>query len=380
MAHTTPALIPSLFIGLMSGTSMDGVDGVLASFDSQPTRIATLAAAHRAFPAELRAALMALQAPGDHEIHRESLAANALARLYALCVADLLEQAGVAAAQVCAIGVHGQTIRHQPAAGYTRQTNNPALLAELSGIDVIADFRSRDIAAGGQGAPLVPAFHQAVFSDPAQTIVLANIGGIANISILDPASDTAAGFDTGPGNALMDGWIFRHRGRHYDDNGEWAASGRVDAALLQALLQEPYLALPPPKSTGRDLFHADWLAARLAPFGMLAPVDVQATLARYTAVTLAEAIHRHAPAAKALYICGGGAFNTHLLEELRAALAHLNQPIAVAATDTLGMAAQQVEALAFAWLAQRFIARLPGNLPAVTGALGPRILGALYPA
>ena len=376
MAHTTTAL----FIGLMSGTSMDGVDGVLASFSGQPTRITTLAAAHRPFPDDLRAALMTLQAPGHNEIHRESLAADALARLYARCVADLLEQAGVAAEEVHAIGVHGQTIRHQPGAGYTRQTNNPALLAELSGIDVIADFRSRDIAAGGQGAPLVPAFHHAMFADPAQTIVLANIGGIANISILDPADDTATGFDTGPGNALMDGWIFRHRGRHYDDGGNWAASGRVDAALLQALLQEPYLALPPPKSTGRDLFHADWLATRLAPFGMLVPVDVQATLARYTAVTLAEAIHRHAPAARAVYICGGGAFNTHLLDELRAALAQLQQPITVAATDALGMAAQHVEALAFAWLAQRFVARQPGNLPAVTGALGPRILGALYPA
>ncbi|MFS0755383.1 anhydro-N-acetylmuramic acid kinase [Noviherbaspirillum sp. 1P10PC] len=376
MAHTNS----SLFIGLMSGTSMDGVDGVLASIGSEPTRITTLAAAHRPFPDELRAALMALQAPGENEIHRESLAADALARLYAQCVADLLDEAGVSAAQVCAIGVHGQTIRHQPGAGYTRQTNNPALLAELAGIDVIADFRSRDIAAGGQGAPLVPAFHHAMFADPAQAIVLANIGGIANISILDPASDSAAGFDTGPGNALMDGWIFRHRGRHYDDQGSWAASGRVDAALLQALLDEPYLALPPPKSTGRDLFHADWLAARLGPFGMLAPVDVQATLARYTAVTLAEAIHRHAPAARAVYVCGGGAFNTHLLDELGAALAQLKQPVAIAATDALGMAAQHVEALAFAWLAQRFVARLPGNLPAVTGARGPRIMGALYPA
>ncbi len=376
MAHK----IPALFIGLMSGTSMDGVDGVLASFGSEPTRITTLAAAHRPFPDALRAALMALQAPGDNEIHRESLAADALARLYAQCVADLLEQAGVAAEDVSAIGVHGQTIRHQPAAGYTRQTNNPALLAELSGIDVIADFRSRDIAAGGQGAPLVPAFHHAMFADPAQTIVLANIGGIANISILDPSNDSATGFDTGPGNALMDGWISRHRGRHYDDAGNWAASGQVDAALLQALLQEPYLALPPPKSTGRDLFHADWLAARLVPFGMLDPVDVQATLARYTAVTLADAIHRHAPAARAVYVCGGGAFNTHLLEEIGAALAQRNQPVTIAATDALGVAAQHVEALAFAWLAQRFVARQPGNLPAVTGARGPRILGALYPA
>lgn len=370
----------NLHIGLMSGTSMDGVDGVLASFSGESARITTLAAAYLPFPDELRTALMALQAPGDNEIHREALAADALARIYARCVDQLLRQAGTSAAQVRAIGVHGQTIRHQPNAGYTRQTNNPALLAELSGIDVIADFRSRDIAAGGQGAPLVPAFHQAAFADPTRTIVLANIGGIANISILDPALASATGFDTGPGNALMDGWMLRHRGRHYDENGDWAAGGTVDASLLGALLDEPYLALPPPKSTGRDLFHAEWLAERLQPFGTLAPQDVQATLARYTALTLAEAIHRHAPAAQAVHVCGGGAFNMHLLNELRTALAQLGQPAEVAATDTLGMAAMQVEALAFAWLAYRFTARLPGNLPAVTGALGPRILGALYPA
>jgi anhydro-N-acetylmuramic acid kinase len=370
---------PSLYIGLMSGTSMDGVDGVLASF-ADSGGIATLAAAHLPFPEPLRTGLMALQAPGDNEIHREALAANALARLYAQCVAALLEKAGRAAAEVRAIGVHGQTVRHQPNLGYTRQTNNPALLAELAGIDVIADFRSRDIAAGGQGAPLVPAFHQAVFADPAAVRVVANVGGIANISILDGQSGTVTGFDTGPGNVLMDLWIMRHQGRRYDDNGAWAASGQPDQPFLQALLDEPYLSLPPPKSTGRDLFHVDWLAKRLSGFERLAPADVQATLAQYTALTLAQAIHRQAPAADAVYLCGGGACNSHLTNRLRDALAACGQPVTLLTTDALGIAAQHVEALAFAWLAHRFERRLPGNLPAVTGAAGQRVLGALYPA
>jgi anhydro-N-acetylmuramic acid kinase len=374
MSNTT-----SLYIGLMSGTSMDGVDGVLASIDDG-SRIATLAAAHLPFPEPLRSELMALQAPGDNEIHREALAANTLASLYAQCVAALLEKAGRAAADVRAIGVHGQTIRHQPQLGYTRQTNNPALLAELAGIDVIADFRSRDIAAGGQGAPLVPAFHQAVFADPAAVRVVANVGGIANISILDAQSGTVTGFDTGPGNVLMDLWVMQHRGQRYDENGAWAASGQSVPALLQALLDEPYLSLPPPKSTGRDLFHADWLAARLHGFAQLAPADVQATLAQFTAVTLAQAIHRQAPAADAVYICGGGACNGHLMDLLRAALVACDQPATVLTTDALGIAAQHVEALAFAWLAHRFDYRMPGNLPAVTGAPGLRVLGALYPA
>ena len=373
-----PDNFPSLYIGLMSGTSMDGVDGVLASFADSGS--ATLANAHLPFPDALRSELMTLQAPGANEIHREALAANALAHLYAHCVAALLEKAGLAAADVRAIGVHGQTIRHQPALGYTRQTNNPALLAELAGIDVIADFRSRDIAAGGQGAPLVPAFHQAVFADRAAARVVANVGGIANISILDGPSGAVTGFDTGPGNVLMDLWIMRHRGQRYDDNGAWAASGQPDQSLLQALLDEPYLSLAPPKSTGRDLFHADWLDARLPGFEHLAPANVQATLAQYTALTLAQAIHRHAPTADAVYLCGGGACNSHLMDRLRDALAACGQPVTLLATDALGIAAQHVEALAFAWLAHRFDRRLPGNLPAVTGATGTRVLGALYPA
>ena len=337
----------------MSGTSMDGVDGVLASF-ADSGQIATLAAASLAFPDALRSELMALQAPGDNEIHREALAANALTRLYAQCVAALLEQVGLAASEVRAIGVHGQTIRHQPALGYTRQTNNPALLAELTGIAVIADFRSRDIAAAGQGAPLVPAFHQAVFADPARPRVVANIGGIANISILDPQAGNVTGFDTGPGNVLMDLWIMWHRGQRYDENGEWAASGRPSQALLQALLDEPYLSLAPPKSTGRDLFHTDWLADRLQGFEQLEPADVQATLAQYTSATIAQAIHGQAPSADAVYICGGGACNGHLMALLHAALVECGQPVTLLTTDALGIAAQHVEALAFAWLAYRF--------------------------
>lgn len=370
---------PALYIGLMSGTSLDGVDGVLASF-ADSGQIATLATAHLPFSDALRDDVMMLQSPGDNEIHREALAANALARLYARCVAALLDKARLAAADVCAIGVHGQTIRHQPALGYTRQTNNPALLAELAGIDVIADFRSRDIAAGGQGAPLVPAFHQAVFADPAQPRVVANIGGIANISVLDPQSGAVTGFDTGPGNVLMDLWILRHRGQRYDDRGAWAASGQLIQPLLEMLLDEPYLSLPPPKSTGRDLFHAEWLDGRLRNFGELAPVDVQATLAKYTALTLARAIHSQAPRTEAVYLCGGGAFNGHLMTLLGDALKACGQPVTLLATDALGIPAQHVEALAFAWLAYRFQHRMPGNLPAVTGAPGLRVLGALYPA
>jgi anhydro-N-acetylmuramic acid kinase len=338
-----PDNFPTLYIGLMSGTSMDGVDGVLASF-ADSGQIDTLAAAHLPFPDALRIDLMALQAPGDNEIHREALAANALARLYAQCVSALLEQARLSASDVHAIGVHGQTVRHQPALGYTRQTNNPALLAELAGIDVIADFRSRDIAASGQGAPLVPAFHQAVFADASEVRVVANIGGIANISILDPDADTVTGFDTGPGNVLMDLWIMRHLARRYDDNGAWAASGNASLPLLQALLAEPYLALPPPKSTGRDLFHADWLDGLLCRFHGLAPADVQATLARYTAVTLAQAIHRHAPSAKAVHVCGGGACNSHLMTLLEQALTDCDQPLRPTTTDALGIDAQHDEA------------------------------------
>jgi anhydro-N-acetylmuramic acid kinase len=363
----------TLYIGLMSGTSLDGVDGALARFDGE--RIATLGAAYLAFPPALRTELMALQASGANEIEREALAANELARHYAQCVAEVLREAGCTPQQVRAVAVHGQTIRHRPELGFTRQTNNPALLAELCGIDVIADFRSRDIAAGGQGAPLVPAFHQALFGKAGQARVVANIGGIANISVLS-GDGRVSGFDTGPGNVLMDGWIQRHRQQAYDADGAWAASGKVLPALLDALLREPYLALPAPKSTGRDLFHLDWLDAQLAAQPQAAPADVQRTLTEYTAVTLAGAIRAHGGGADAVYVCGGGAYNGVLMAALAA---QLGQQVLVASTQALGVAPSRVEALAFAWLGYRFSARLAGNLPAVTGAQGERVLGALYP-
>lgn len=362
----------SLYIGLMSGTSLDGVDGVLVDFWAGAAR--AMSAAYVPFPDDLRAELLALQAASPNELEREALAANRLAHLYAQCVADILAPTEMKAADVRAVGVHGQTIRHRPELGFTRQTNNPALLAELCGIDVVADFRSRDIAAGGQGAPLVPAFHQALFAQQGKTRVLANIGGIANISILR-GDNQATGFDTGPGNVLMDAWITQHQGKAYDDDGAWAATGQVIQPLLDAMLQDPYFALPAPKSTGRDLFHMDWLQRHLAAHPA-PPQDVQATLLQLTAISLADAITAHAPRTEAVYVCGGGAYNSMLMQ----AIGHrLGENVKVASTDALGVPPNRMEALAFAWLAFRFNERQAGNLPAVTGAKGERVLGALYP-
>jgi anhydro-N-acetylmuramic acid kinase len=371
----------STFIGLMSGTSLDGVDGVLAVFASGAGRPAhTLAHVHLPFSDELRAQLMSLQAPSDNEIDLEALTANGLATRYAQCVRQLLDQCGLSASAVAAVGVHGQTIRHRPELGYTRQTNNPALLAELCGIDVIADFRSRDIAAGGQGAPLVPAFHKAFFGSDEECRVVVNIGGIANISLLRPGSEAIIGFDTGPGNALMDLWIARHRQLGYDDQGSWAASGKLLEPLLARMLAEPYFQLPPPKSTGRDLFHALWLQTRLAEQAHADPADVQRTLCELTACSIANAIADLAPDAKRVFVCGGGAFNGFLLERLATRLQQRGLGIAVETTAVLGVPPTEVESLAFAWLARQFMQRQAGNLPSVTGARGPRILGALYPA
>jgi anhydro-N-acetylmuramic acid kinase len=361
----------TLYIGLMSGTSLDGVDGVLADFGDGAIR--TVDAAFAPFPPALRAELMALQAKSDNELEREAIAANGLAAAYAACVAALLPAAD---RPVAAIAAHGQTIRHRPELGFTRQTNNPSLLAELTGIDVVADFRSRDVAAGGQGAPLVPAFHEAAFGKPGVTRVVVNIGGIGNISVLH-GDGRVTGFDTGPGNVLIDLWIARHQGEAYDENGAWGASGKVDPALLAILLDEPYFHQPAPKSTGRDLFHAEWLDARLARCPGLAAEDVQATLTRLTAVTIARAIKDESPKVDAVYVCGGGAYNSTLLRDLAA---ELGGNVVVDSTAALGVAPNRVEALAFAWLGCRFMQREPGNLPAVTGAKGLRVLGALYPA
>ncbi len=364
----------------MSGTSLDGVDGVLADLSGTTPRVRGHAA--RPLPADLRAELMALNTPqGTNELHRAALAGNALVRVYAEVVAALLDEAGHRAADIAAIGAHGQTVRHQPGlhdgTGYTLQLNQPALLAELTGIAVVADFRSRDVAAGGQGAPLVPAFHHALFARAGQTVAVLNLGGIANISVL-AADGAVTGFDCGPANALMDHWCLQHTRQPFDRDGAWAAQGRVLPSLLEAMMAEPFLDQPPPKSTGRDLFHPAWLASKLVAADAVAasPADVQATLAEFTAEAAARHVRRHAADAARLLVCGGGALNGHLMARLAALL----PGVAVASTDTAGLPPLQVEACAFAWLAQRALAGRPGNLPAVTGAQGPRVLGAIYPA
>ncbi len=366
-----------LFAGLMSGTSMDGVDGVLCRFGVGPAQVHVVCHAHQPFTSALSGELLALNSAGNNELHRAALSANALARIYAQVVEALLTQGDVRREQVQAIGAHGQTVRHRPGefdgTGYTIQLNAPALLAELTGIDVVADFRSRDVAAGGQGAPLVPAFHRAVFAQRDRTVAVLNVGGISNLTVLGPGESTV-GFDCGPGNALMDHWCQLHTGAPFDDRGGWAASGTVNDNLLAALLADPYFGRAPPKSTGRDLFNPAWLAARLPP--SLPPEDVQATLAELTARTCAAAVLRHGLNCRELLVCGGGAFNAHLMVRFATCLPSMR----VLTTEDRGLPAMQVEACAFAWLARAWFMREPGNLSQATGARRPRVLGALYPA
>ncbi len=384
-----------LFIGLMSGTSIDAVDGVIARFSEDGRLEDTLADASVPIPPELRRQLSNLQSPGPDELAAAALAGNALADLYADCVVLLLKHTNIGASAIAALGAHGQTVRHDPARGYTIQLLNGARLAERSGIDTVADLRSADVAAGGQGAPLVPAFHARVFGNVASCRAIVNIGGIANISVLggaasaepdsagpssppgpsglpEPSRPPAAviGYDTGPGNTLLDAWCEQHRGQRFDQDGRWAATGKVDHALLQRMLADAYFAAPPPKSTGRDLFNLAWLQRQLvAP---LAPEDVQASLLELTAASIAAACRRHLVAE--VFICGGGAANRQLVRRLEAAL----PGVPLQTTAALGLHPQAVEATAFAWLAHRRIRQLAGNLPSVTGASGPRVLGALY--
>ena len=370
-----------LYVGLMSGTSMDGVDAVLADFapgDGRPLRV--LAHAHHPFDTELARELLALNSAGTNELHRAALAANALAKHYAAAVEDLLAASGIQRDAIVAVGAHGQTVRHRPqefdGTGYTLQLNQPALLAELCGIDVVCDFRSRDVATGGQGAPLAPAFHRVMFGSDRETRGVLNLGGISNLTVLRPDGATL-GFDCGPGNALMDHWCARHTGRPFDHGGAWAASGRVLDPLLGALLADPYVALPPPKSTGRDLFNAAWLESRLlgAALRDARPEDVQATLAEFTAAACANDLNRHAPGANELLVCGGGAFNGHLLRRLAARAGGVR----VLPSSERGLPPTQVEGCAFAWLARTFVRREPLALGTITGARGARVLGALYP-
>ncbi len=374
----------ALYIGLMSGTSLDGVDGVLASIpdDYNGGRLEILADAHVPFDIPFRKELMQLQGMDVNEIEREALAANTLAEKYAANVNALVAKAGLKPRDVTAVGVHGQTVRHRPELGFSRQTNNPALLAELTGIDVIADFRSRDIAAGGQGAPLVPAFHQTVFGSTSTSRAVINIGGIANISILRP-DGTVTGFDTGPGNMLMDAFIQQQLRKPYDKDGRWASSGKVIERLLESMLDDPFFEKAPPKSTGRDLFHLGWLKRHLFQTDVELSTggeDIQATLLALTARTIADAVLNYAPDTDQVYLCGGGALNGFLVQSIRRLLQAEKPGMTLDSSTVLGIDPMHVESLAFAWLAHRFTVRKPGNLPAVTGATGPRILGALYPA
>jgi len=372
----------SLYIGLMSGTSLDGIDAVLAQIGSNG-EANTQAAVSASFPSDLRKALFELQSPGPNELHREKQAANTLALAYADAVQQLLKKANVQAADIVAIGAHGQTIRHQPHLGanlaYTHQTLNPALLAEKTGIDVIADFRSRDIAAGGHGAPLTPAFHIQQFSSPNEERAALNIGGIANLTLL-PTQGDIRGFDCGPGNMLMDAWIADQQGHPFDNNGTWALQGKINNALLDRMLADPFFTKAPPKSTGRDDFHLDWLQEKVGVENINAE-DVQATLLHLTAHSAMDALARHAPQTQKLIVCGGGAKNNALMNLLRVkAQSFLRRPLEIITSETVGIDPQLVEGLAFAWLAWAHKEKRPANLPAVTGAKGLRVLGAYYPA
>lgn len=361
-----------LFIGLISGTSVDGVDAALVRF---APRLEVLHARTYPYDDALAADVLRLS-QADASLHLDEMGrldtrlGEALARSALL----LLDEAGVAAADIAAIGSHGQTLRHGPTGPhpFTLQLGDANVIAERTGACTVADFRRRDVAAGGQGAPLVPAFHAAMFGGSGEDRAVLNLGGIANLTLL-PADGVVRGFDTGPGNGLMDAWVLQHRGQRYDRGGAFAAQGEVDSSLLQALLAEPWLALPPPKSTGRDLFHVEWLQARLGDTPRR-PEDVQATLCRFTARTVMDALRASLPGCRRLLVCGGGVHNA----SLQAALAGEWPGLAIESTASQGLDPDFVEALAFAWLARETLAGRPGNLPAVTGAKGPRVLGSIF--
>lgn len=370
----------NLYVGLMSGTSVDGIDAALVAIpDHSPFRPRLLHARFEAMPPGLRERILAICLPADNEIDRLGMLDVELGEHFAASALELLREAGVAPARVRAIGSHGQTVRHRPGKHhpFTLQIGDAHVIAERTGITTVADFRRRDIAAGGQGAPLVPAFHDAVFSEPGRARMVVNIGGMANVTWLPGSRDEGVnGFDTGPGNVLLDAWHERHRGHRFDRDGAWAASGRIHDSLLARLLADPYFKEPPPKSTGRERFSIDWIDEQLALLDAeCTPADVQATLAEVTARSIADAIRARAPAAE-VFLCGGGAHNSHLRHRIGAALPDCR----VASTDAIGIDPDWVEAMAFAWLAHSTLEGKPGNLPAVTGARRAVVLGAIHPA
>lgn len=355
----------------MSGTSLDGIDAALVEFHSKgPQCIATF---YQAYPEKIRAEVVSLQNSGNDELHRSAVLANLLADAYGKCVKELLRQAGYPPEDIAAIGCHGQTIRHAPREGYSIQLNNPARLAEITGIAVVADFRSRDLAAGGQGAPLVPAFHDCVFRAKNCHRAILNIGGIANVTDLAPGRPTV-GFDCGPGNILLDSWIRENLNQSFDDSGRWAQQGKEIEALLTRLLSHPFLSSPPPKSCGWEQFNIGWLKTMLT--GTERAEDVQATLAHLTAAAVVDAVSKWCGQPKELYVCGGGAHNAAVMSAITSRLRGTH----VATTTELGLPPDWVEAVAFAWLARQTILGQTGNLPEVTGAIGKRTLGAIYPA
>ncbi len=354
----------------MSGTSLDGADAAILEF--VPGQVRTLGFATVAFPASLRAQLLVLSEPGRDGIDESAEASGTLANLYADAVHAALRAAGVSRDQVSAIGCHGQTVRHRPERGYTVQLNDPARLVELTGIDVVADFRRRDVAAGGQGAPLVPAFHDAVFRSTSISRAIVNIGGISNLSYV-PWNGTGSGFDCGPGNVVMDAWVQRHLGSSFDADGTWAARGQVVEPLLARLLADEFFTRLPPKSTGRERFNLRWLETALD--GSERPEDVQATLVEATARAINDSVGRFCPGVSEVFLCGGGARNRVLASRITA----LARGRRVADTDALGIASGIVEAAAFAWLAMKCVRREPVDYSGVTGARGPRVLGAIYP-
>ncbi|HXD38487.1 MAG TPA: anhydro-N-acetylmuramic acid kinase [Rhodanobacter sp.] len=365
----------ALYLGLISGTSADSIDAVLVRFgDGRPQMLACRA---HPWPEPLRQRLLALAqgeaAPDLDAIGRLDVE---IGGQFADAAVHLLAQSGTPATAVRAIGSHGQTLRHRPGGDhpFTLQLGDPSVIAERCRIDVVADFRRADVAAGGQGAPLLPALHARLLGVPGHARVILNLGGIANITVL-AADGGVRGFDTGPANGLLDAWCLRHRGEAFDRDGAFAGSGRVLPDLLDALLADPYFALPPPKSTGREYFHLDWLAAR-APIASLEPADVQATLLELTARSVAAAVELHASAAADVLACGGGVHNGRLMHRLGELLA----PRRLGSTAGHGVDPDFLEATAFAWLARQRLLNLPGNLPAVTGARGPRVLGAIYSA
>jgi anhydro-N-acetylmuramic acid kinase len=367
--------VAALYLGLISGTSADSIDAVLVSFNRGTPQIQATHA--HPWPSALRERMLAL-AQGE-----TALDLDAFGRLdveigqhFADAALHLIEHSGIPTTAVRAIGSHGQTVRHRPTGEYpfTLQLGDPTTIAERCRIDVVADFRRADLAAGGQGAPLLPALHAMLLARPGHARVVLNLGGIANITVLG-ADGSVRGFDTGPANGLLDAWCLRHRGEPFDRDGTFAASGRIDPELLDAMLADRYFALPPPKSTGREHFHLDWLATH-PPLATLSPADVQATLLELTARSVASAIMQHAPDAEEVLACGGGVHNGALMRRLDELLA----PRALSSTARHGIDPDFLEATAFAWLARQRLLGLPGNLPAVTGARGPRVLGAIYSA